>query len=169
MKRQGFTLIELLAVVLIMGILTAVALPQYRKSLERSRLTEARQMLPAIYDARERLIAERGETWPAVITETPEWAPSITFIKLDIEMKGKADAGDPQFWRTDTFNYSLFDRIDLGGRFLFPVTAKFTLGGTYAGTFIYYDGDGLMCCNGEDNAKCEALGFAASEIVTYCQ
>ena len=52
--KKGFTLIELLVVVLIIGILVGLALPNYTQAAERTRLTEALELLNSISQAQRR-------------------------------------------------------------------------------------------------------------------
>lgn len=79
MNTKGFTLIELLVVVLIIGVLSAVALPQYTTAIEKSRATEALTLSGAVRYAAERYYLQK-DVWPT----------NENLKKLDIELPKNA-------------------------------------------------------------------------------
>ena len=78
---NAFTLIELLVVVLIIGILAAVALPQYQKAVERARASEAFPLLKAVQQAAQTYYLANGdypEKFDELAVEIP-WTGTTTW------------------------------------------------------------------------------------------
>lgn len=80
MKNKGFTLLELLVVVLIIGILAGIALPQYQKSVEKAKLSEALLNFQTLKNAMDRYMLQN------VCPDSSIYWP--TDIQLDVELSG---------------------------------------------------------------------------------
>ncbi|MDD4004386.1 MAG: prepilin-type N-terminal cleavage/methylation domain-containing protein [Elusimicrobiaceae bacterium] len=59
MKNRGFTLVEILVVLLLMGILAAIAIPQYSKTLENAAAQDAQVSSQAIASAVRMTVMDR--------------------------------------------------------------------------------------------------------------
>jgi prepilin-type N-terminal cleavage/methylation domain-containing protein len=77
-REQGFTLVEIMIVVLIIGILLAIAVPSFMNARERSRTNACRSNLRQIQAAKEQWAMANNEG----PTATPDWADLVpTFMQ----------------------------------------------------------------------------------------
>ena len=169
--NAGFTLIELLVVVLIIGILAAVAMPQYTKAVEKARAAEALTTGRSLVNAIK--VAQLANGGPA------------TWDMLDIE-RPNSSTWDYNFWGGPVVeaskkgtNYTNKIQAIKWARFLFQIglrNAKYCVEGTEtcgldASTVSAYtpssitSGSGYALYITEFGAQC---GAASAEYMDFC-
>ena len=128
-SRKGFTLIELLVVVLIIGILAAIAVPQYFKVVEKGKFAETMQWINGLKGAQERYLAKQGVYLSGAITATS--------FDVNLGTMGKYTASAASTTGTPTWSITLTRRT--------PCPAVY---GCY--TVTYVAPPGTLTCSSTD-------------------
>ena len=159
-KRQlgGFTLIELLVVVLIIGILSAIALPQYEKAVEKSRAAEAIVTLKALRDAQTACFLERSYGDPACTQGDNDDNNLFDYVDLNIgDQTQMCDYGTTAGPANKNFEYWL------DGQYIMAIRRpcdKYTLETTaYQSNYEDQSVNNITCSNDDTKDWCKILGL----------
>jgi prepilin-type N-terminal cleavage/methylation domain-containing protein len=84
-NQKGFTLIELMIVVVIIGILAALAIPRFMKATTKSKQSEAQQVLKQIYTMQRTYRQAKDTYWTPTAGNASAAAPNA-FAELGVEV-----------------------------------------------------------------------------------
>ena len=137
-KNAGFTLIELLVVVLIIGILAAVALPQYTKAVEKSRAAQALTTLKSMVQAYQSYYMATGE-YPQTFDQLDvnmEWTGNEKWYSIATDTRSNGD------WSLQIMNEPGYNGLYVG-----RIKGEYKGGGfgLIAVSPFGYDKEGIVC------------------------
>jgi len=93
--RKGFTLIELIVVVIVIGILATIAVPQYMRATERAKGGKARHALGVLASAEKMYRADRDTYMPATAGALNSSTGLGAYVEMaDIDTDSTSSTGD---------------------------------------------------------------------------
>ncbi len=122
--RIGFTLIELLVVVLIIGILAAIAMPQYNKAVNKAKATEALNAIDALDKSLTAYYLEHGSygnseaNGPVTADELPIKVPALKYFHYNDgsgEFQFGSSGSTPQYQNFYNVDLTYVQNIGTGG------------------------------------------------------
>ena len=105
LNKKGFTLLELLVVVLIIGILSTIALPQYRVAVEKSKAAEAMSLIAPLKQAIDLHVLANGYNGVELVGTMGEGSGNLD-IDIESVMDCSLDDGDRCF--SNNFSYDAY-------------------------------------------------------------
>ncbi len=96
---RGFTLVELMIVVIVVGVLAAVAIPMYRVTSERSKASEATAALGSLHDVMRTHYAEFGTYADASFTDGARVTVGGVLSMSDFDLYGR-------YFSTECYTFS---------------------------------------------------------------
>ena len=154
--NKGFTLIEMLVVVLIIGILAGIALPQYENAVEKSKASEALIILKSLQQQQALCYLEKGPSGYIEECSQGDGEGNDLFTYANIlEGDPDEDCEDPNCGpATKDFSYYLDGQFIGANRR--PVYTKYRLE-----TTALEGNDHRICCLSYDDTKnyCKIIGF----------
>ena len=161
--KKGFTLIEMLVVVLIIGILAGIALPQYTNAVEKSKASEALLILKSLRDHQALCFTQKGEDAPECqdgsIDENIFAYANILEIKADPECFDSVCG-----YATNDFTYGvnfyIISANRRGEKYLLQTSA-----------YPYYKENNKIRCYDNPSTKnyCKMIGFTKSKSNYWLQ
>ena len=82
--EKGFTLIELMIVVVIIGILAALAIPRFMRATPKSKQSEARQILKQVYSMQRAYRQEYNAYWGDAVVASAAAPTAFSRIGVDV-------------------------------------------------------------------------------------